>query len=370
MSRGLFIPADVVDGEVRVRIAVHRHRHLRVERGSGNGRNRTAATGSGYVIKQIEPSLGDAEASFRLEELFYHLCRDEPRLVPLAPFLAPPRLVDADRRLLIFDRLPGARPLANALAGALEQDGELPIAPHAALGRALGTLHQAGTALTGSPRLGDSERRRPAVFTLHRPKLSAASRISGAQRRMLTLLQEHSEIGRGLDAAAAQWVGAGDAGATLVHGDVRSDNVLVVPPDAGGEAIRLIDWELLRIGDPAWDVAGALQDLLVFWILGLPLDPALSGHQRVRRAERPLAGLHPLFAAFRESYAEIAGNESFNRAVSFSAVRLLRTAWEWAQNVAELPAPAVMMLQVSANVLADPERAGAELYGFADCGGA
>jgi aminoglycoside phosphotransferase (APT) family kinase protein len=181
---------------------------------------------------------------------------------------------------------------------------------------------------------------------------------------LLAIVQEHPEIGRELDAAAARWVGAEAAGATLIHGDVRSGNVLVVPPDAGGEAIRLIDWELLAIGDPAWDVAGALQDLLVFWIRGLPLDAALSGEDRVRQAERPLAALHPLFAAFRDSYAAVAGGRVFERAVPFSAVRLLQTVWEWADDVAELPAPAVMMLQVAANVLADPERARVELYGF------
>jgi len=364
LARGLLTAADVVDGEIRVRSATYRHRHLRVERVSGSAGNRAAAADGGYVLKQVEPALGEADASFGAEASFHHLCREEPRLAALAPFLAPPRLVDADRRLLIFDLLAGARPLAEALAGAFRQDGELPIAPHAALGRALGTLHRAGAALVERLRCADLERRRPSVFTLHRPWLSAAARISAAQRRVLAIVQEHPEIGRELAAAAQRWVGADAAGATLIHGDVRSANVLVVAPGAGGEAIRLIDWELLAIGDPAWDVAGALQDLLVFWIRGLPLELALSGEERVRHAERPLAALHPLFAAFRDGYAAVAGGLVFERAVPFSAVRLLQTAWEWAEGVAELPAPAVMMLQVAANVLADPERARAELYGF------
>lgn len=359
LGRGLLTPAEIVAGEVRARSATYRHRHLSIERGSGGG-------GRGFVVKQIEPSLADADASFRIEELFYRRCRDEPLLAPLAPFVAPPCLIDGDRRLLVFDLLAGARSLDNALA----KDAELPAAPHAALGRALGALHRAGAALVRNPGFADLERRRPAIFTLHRPKLASAARISGAQRRLLTILQEHPEIGRGLDAAAQRWVGADDPGATLVHGDVRSKNVLVMPPDAGGEAIRLIDWELLGIGDPAWDVAGALQDLLDLWIRGLPLDPALSGGERVEQAKCPLADFHPLFAAFRASYAAVAGDSVFDRAVPFSAVRLLQTAWEWAQDVAELPAPAVMTLQVGANILADPERARAELYGFAEDGGA
>lgn len=38
----------------------------------------------------------------------------------------------------------------------------------------------------------------------------------------------------------------------LVHGDLKHDNVLLV--DDG--SVRIIDWEMARIGDPAWDLAG------------------------------------------------------------------------------------------------------------------
>ena len=360
LGRGLLAPAEVVDGELRVTSAAYRHRQFRVERRLARGaagRDRSR----GYLLKQTEPSLSDARASFRAEVLFYRLCREEPCLAALASFLAPPRLVDADRRVLVFDFLDKARPLASTRA--------LPsVPPTAALGRALGILHRDGASLVADPRLA-SQRSRPSVFHLHRPPLSAAARLSGAQRQLLEILQEHSEIGEHLDAAAEMWT----VGATLLHCDVRSDNVLVLPAPADGVEIRLVDWELFRTGDPAWDVAGAFQDLLSLWIRGLPFDPGLTGDERARRARHPLAVLHPLFAAFWQHYAAAAGLDvsgaCLSRAVRFSAVRLLATVYEWGQGASELPAPAVTMLQVSTNILAEPERARAELYGLGAANG-
>ncbi len=51
---------------------------------------------------------------------------------------------------------------------------------------------------------------------------------------------------------------------SLVHGDLKHDNLLLAP---GGE-VWIVDWEMARLGDPAWDLAG-----LMFRPL---LDPALE----------------------------------------------------------------------------------------------
>lgn len=41
----------------------------------------------------------------------------------------------------------------------------------------------------------------------------------------------------------------------LVHGDLKHDNVLV-RTDTAQNRIVLLDWEMARVGDPAWDLAG------------------------------------------------------------------------------------------------------------------
>ncbi len=49
---------------------------------------------------------------------------------------------------------------------------------------------------------------------------------------------------------------------TLIHGDIKSDNILVGTPldrhEAPEETVWIVDWEFVEIGDPAWDLASAL----------------------------------------------------------------------------------------------------------------
>lgn len=42
----------------------------------------------------------------------------------------------------------------------------------------------------------------------------------------------------------------------LIHGDLKHDNVLVDVRDGAVERVTVIDWEMSRLGDPAWDLAG------------------------------------------------------------------------------------------------------------------
>jgi hypothetical protein len=41
---------------------------------------------------------------------------------------------------------------------------------------------------------------------------------------------------------------------TLIHGDLKHDNVLI----ASDGGVAVVDWEMARIGDPAWDLAGLM----------------------------------------------------------------------------------------------------------------
>ncbi len=79
----------------------------------------------------------------------------------------------------------------------------------------------------------------------------------------------------------------------LIHADLKHDNVLVGP----GGRIALIDWEMARVGDPAWDLAGLMVRPL--------LDPESGGwcDANLRAAAR-LVGLYA--SASRLAFAPLA----------------------------------------------------------------
>jgi hypothetical protein len=130
------------------------------------------------------------------------------------------------------------------------------------------------------------------------------------------------------------------------------------------------DWELVQYGDPAWDLAGALQNFLVFWVSTMPLSDEFTPEERIAQAGVPLADLRravrALWAGYRQAAAldEAERNNVLSRTVAFSAARLIQSAFEFADEAEVLPGQAVILLQISANLLDEPERGQLELYGI------
>ena len=90
--------------------------------------------------------------------------------------------------------------------------------------------------------------------------------------------------------------------ATLVHNDLKGDNILVSIVDGQPPRIYIVDWEMIQIGDPAWDVGAILRDLLDYWLMSVPLSRDLTADQMLQGASVPLAKLHPAARGFWQAY--------------------------------------------------------------------
>ena len=197
--------------------------------------------------------------------------------------------------------------------------------------------------------------------------------LSPAWARVFRIIQSEPGLGASLDNLGQMW-----RHETLIHGDIKSDNILVSGPadrhEAPGEAVWIVDWEFVQIGDPAWDLAAALHDFLVFWTSSMPLEPDLSVEAMIDQARYPLDALRPAIRALWQGYRAAAGlddpgNEPeadalLRRAVAFSAARLIMAAHELSLEQEELPAQAVLLLQLGVNILANPDSGQFQLYGI------
>ena len=127
-----------------------------------------------------------------------------------------------------------------------------------------------------------------------------------------------------------------------------------------------------QIGDPAWDLAGALQDLLLFWVQSMPTvagarrsnqmmaAATLSARRGPGGVPRALGRLPGDGRADRPGRADLLDSGGRFLGGSADPVGL--------RDVARLDGPAtrrpVILLQVGANILDDPELAQVQLYGL------
>jgi Ser/Thr protein kinase RdoA (MazF antagonist) len=355
IDRGLIDQDWILDGHLRVRARTRRNHNLRVE---GPG-------GAGFLIKQPGAWEDSSRETLRREAAFHRLCREEPALAAVAEGIPPLVADDPDRPVLVFEAVPGAVPLHPRRGNRSTEPA------FGALGRALGRLHRVTRfeAWGTRPRPAWLDRGPPWSLGLHEPRPHLLTSLGPARLELLRILQASDSSRDSFGALRDRWQPVG-----LVHGDIRFDNVLVGPPGDGAESessrLWIVDWETVGVGDPAWDLAGAFQDLIVHWVSSMPISDEFSAEQWIARAALPMELMNTLARALWSGYREEACPDGVEaaallvRTVAYSAGRLIQTVFETLAGAERLAGRAVVLLQVAANLLAEPASGQVQLYGI------
>lgn len=243
---------------------------------------------------------------------------------------------------------------------------EFPIALHRTVGEILGAVHATEPGALGAPASPPSV---APVANYGRPEPWLLNTASQGTLMLMEMLQNSAALSNGLTELAGQW-----RPDTLVHGDVRSDNVLV----AGSSArdVRFVDWELWHVGDPAQDLAGLL-GAIVGETFGRALSDA-SPQPDTEHDPRPpmdldIAGtvMQAACHAVWRGYVSVRGLPSrarralAPRAAAFTAATIVQAEVGIAEGVTAVSSRGCDMLQIAENIFTDPERAATEFLGLA-----
>ena len=348
IEQGLVEPSAIVAGDLTLADASGRNRNLRIERRHGPG----------YLVKRADPAAGRELLS--REARFLRFCETEPRASEVAAFVPKLRVYTRQPLLLAFELLRDARPLRASPVDRLDDAAGV-------LGRHLATLHRAFAPerLARDPGLHWLSREPPIALDLHRPVPAMLSRLSPARRRFFRIVQNEGVLRSRLERLRRSW-----RAEHVIHGDVRSSNVLVGELD-GQPRVHLVDWETVQLGDPAWDTAGALQEILLLWVRGMSSAKGLTAAERIATAALQLERLRP---AARELWREDGASSGLAaerlrdrllRSVAFSGAMLVQTAYEWSRARNRMTVRATLLMQLADRLLANPEQ-GIELYGVAE----
>lgn len=271
--------------------------------------------GRHLVVKRARARPGEVAGGLGREVLAYRLAGSNRALSDAMPA---PLWLDPAARVLVTEAIePGTTLYADAV-----RNGPPPLDRARELGRVVGTWHRATT----SPSRADLPAEAPWVLGV----LTAGRWRPPEADRVLV----HGEVRRELRRAFADLTAA-LVPSCLVHGDLKWDNCLIDALDG----IRVVDWEHAAYGDPAWDVAGVLQDYVA-------VSRALG--------ERP--GRDESIAAFLTAYldfVEPAQRQRFaERAARLTGARLIQTALEYAATGVDLLGDALRVLREPRTLLA------------------
>jgi hypothetical protein len=354
LERDLVSVASIVEGDLEVIDVGRRNENLKI----------ICQNGQSYFLKQPGNGEPSTDATICCEATFYNHCRLDTGAADLLGFIPGFHGWDEDRPVLVLELADGRLLWAHY---ASTMAPEFPCDSAAPLGEALGTLHRVfrDQSFQRDPSMSRLPSAPPWILFGHRPTPEIFARLSPASLQILKLVQQDRPMVAGLEGLRNEWIAD-----TLIHGDIKGDNVLVTVRADEDVRVRIVDWELIQVGDAAWDVGNMFRDFLSYWLVSVPLSGDLAPEQMLESAQIPLANLHPATRTFWNAYrgsARLDANaaDSFLlRSVRFAAARMAQGAYELSASAHSPSNLAVMMLQIAANILADPSEAVLHLLGI------
>lgn len=298
------LPADAcLDEPIVIREILQRNVAHRVERPDGS-----------LFVKQPTDDASSRGQAAWMEATLYWLAANDPAFAPLRRFL--PRFVhyDMPRRVLVLELVEHAVDLhAHA-----HRSSRAPAAVLAHVGEAFALLHGPIAARVRQSRGRALFRPMPPwLLTLLDVSACTFQARTRAGAEMLAHVRRTSALAAPLDVIARLW-----SPRTIVHGDTKWTNVLVVSTPGGSDETKVIDWELAGIGDPAWDLAGFACGAAAFAATRAPgVQPT---------AAEIAAGFMPLWNRYVEvaSFDALAARTMLELTIRFLGARLVQFCLE------------------------------------------
>lgn len=346
LSRDLLAIADVVDGDFAVVEAGRRNRNFKV----------MLHAGGGLFVKQVKTTDALNIASIQRETCFFRFAQNDS---DWAAFL--PRMIDHDpiRHSLIVELIPGSETILEYHF----RQGKVPPVLGRLLGRALALCHDpARYQHLRAAQLSLFAQATPWILSFR----SASGRVGGGILAMLAFFEAHPALRLNMERLRQAW--RVDA---LIHNDMKWDNCIVFPGPDGAPRLKIIDWEMVDVGDVAWDIGAVFAAHFasaVFFSAAGQKDPA---HSLPQQAIANARAMHPALQAFWQSYLASIPLSASNadalllRAVDYAGARLVMTAFELVVDAAAMSEHAQTLLHLSLQIMLDPAAAAHEVFGVA-----
>lgn len=228
-----------------------------------------AGNGRGFLAKDMRGTRSRDQGSPERELALYNVLEQHEELRHFAPAF---HGYDSDQAIMLLEGLMTYRRFDQLDGGKFTLDDEF--AHH--FGALLGSWHAGAASINKLAPIW------PWFLNIDGNDRLDVINNDQTLRELVDAMLTKDKLKKTLDEVRSAWKTE-----TVIHGDVRFANTMVLrsPP-----TLRFIDWETCGLGDPAWDVAGAVQEYI---------SVAISGGNKLETS----AVTGPV-RAFLESYEE------------------------------------------------------------------
>ena len=352
LDNGLLDAKSIVNGDVQFIDISSRNKNIKVLRESEN---------SGYILKQSRFSEPYGAESLRNEAKLYSLVQEDPDFANLRKIVPNMIRFDAQEDIIILEFTDGLS-LREYIQS--RSKGELPIHVFALLGKLMGTYHRAFGNIDESGKASLFPRLYLPTLIVSKPGIEIFREVSPANLQLLGLIQKYPDLNSFLTNLESEWLPQ-----TLIHGDIKWDNLSISEKNNANRPIdiKIVDWEIADIGDPAWDIGEIIREFIGFWLSSLPEKEDTS--KLIGKTSHILRNIGDAMRAFWNSYTAASdikddkANVLLTRSIKYSAAQLIQLAYDSQHWQSHISHRVIRTLQVCQNIMHDVDSAAISLLG-------
>lgn len=351
LGKGLINNKSIVDGNIQIFDISRKNRNIKI----------SLKIGHSFFLKQANPYDRNNGTSIKRESLLYAMMQNENEFKSLANFAPRIHDYDGEKNIMITEFVQGHswnQYILRQTKMNIEKDLVV------ALGRMISTFHNAFEKIMANEKL----RFLPKMFSfpnlMIHPGPEVFTDLSPANLELLKLIQKDPKAFAVLEELFAHW-----ASETLIHGDIKFDNIIINTNRKTNKSI-ITDWESANIGDPAWDIGSIFQEFIRSWLYSLPLTGTETAQELLNLSKESFQNMQSTMRYFWNEYTEnIHKNTKFTndlliKSTKYCAARLIQSAYEMLHSQSQLNNISVYMVQIALNILVDVNNATIHLLGI------
>lgn len=342
---------SVVDGDVVVSDTSSRNQNYKVIRRENPG----------LFIKQASSMQQQAPMTLNREATFYQVVSSDDTFASLREYLPVFYSFDKEKWLLVVELFTDSlnlRQYHNALHS-------FPLSVGRLLGRALACCHAVKELPPPLQNVLSGTGHFPWVLSADYHRQTARTSINPAAAELLDIISQYEEFDELLGELRQDWNPR-----CLTHGDIKWDNCIAPPTQKDDiETLKIIDWETFAYGDPGWDVGSVFHAYLSYWVWSMSAGQTDTANL-IQSARYPIEAMQPAIRAFWDTYCTELGLDASSRhellihSNRYSGARLIQTAYESMYGASQLNEQTIYLIQLSVNILTDPQEAAEVLLGI------